>query len=597
MLAVSSEGRRGGLALLWKVELVVDTSTYSPHHIDTRVLPPSGQPWRLTGIYEYPNEQQKPETWRLLRHLRSRSTLPWMCIGDYNEILSSSEKNGRLPKPLPPMVEFQSALLFCGLIDLGYNGYRFTWRNGRAEEAFVEERLDRACALVEWSELHPRAKVTHLTASYSDHDPILLDTTPDAAPTPHRRQKLHRFEEKWELEELMEQGYEQNLQSINELKNELNTLLHHEELDMNRISNIAEEYYTNLFTTTRPGNMVRVLEAVDKVVTQDMVHSLSQPYIEEEVRVALFSMHPSKSPGPDDDSLLFCEAKMGECRQLLDILTQYEEASGQAINRAKTTLFFSQNTSRRDKEAIKNLMGAQVMTSCEKYLGLPMIRGKSKVSTFKELQERITKKVMGWKEKTISKAGRETLIKAMAQAIPTYSMSIFQIPRCVCDYINSILAKYWWRQTRNEKKIHWINWKRLCTPKNRGGMGFRDIHAFNLAMLAKQAWRLVTGSHSLFYQVYKARYFPRCSFMDAKLGHNPSFVWRSLLGAGDVLRVGSMWKIGDGQSIKITINKWLPHPPLFKPGADPTLKVGDLIHHDSMQWNRPLIQTTFMQAT
>ena len=237
------------------------------------------------------------------------------------------------------------------------------------------------------------------------------------------------------------------------------------------------------------------------------------------------------------------------------------------------------------------------MTSCEKYLGLPMIGGKSKVSTFKELQERITKKVMGWKEKTISKAGRETLIKAVAQAIPTYSMSIFQIPKCVCDDINSILAKYWWGQTRNEKKIHWINWKRLCTPKNRGGMGFRDIHAFNLAMLAKQAWHLVTGSHSLFYRVYKARYFPRCSFMDAKLGHNPSFVWHSLIAARDVLRVGSMWRIGDGQSIKNTSNKWLPHPPLFKPGADTTLKVGDLIHHDSMQWNRPLIQSTFMQST
>lgn len=79
-----------------------------------------------------------------------------------------------------------------------------------------------------------------------------------------------------------------------------------------------------------------------------------------------------------DDSLLFCEAKIGECRQLLDILTQYEVASGQAINRAKTTLFFSQNTSRGDIEAIQTLMGAQVMTSCEKYLGPLMVGSKSK---------------------------------------------------------------------------------------------------------------------------------------------------------------------------------------------------------------------------
>ena len=76
------------------------------------------------------------------------------------------------------------------------------------------------------------------------------------------------------------------------------------------------------------------------------------------------------------------------------------------------------------------------MTNCEKYLGLPMVGGKYKVNTFKDLQERITKRVMGWKEKTISKAGREVLIKMVAQAITTYSMSIFKLPKKVCDDIN-----------------------------------------------------------------------------------------------------------------------------------------------------------------
>ena len=129
------------------------------------------------------------------------------------------------------------------------------------------------------------------------------------------------------------------------------------------------------------------------------------------------------------------------------------------------------------------------------------------------------------------------MIKSVAQAIPTYSMSIFKIPRRVCEGINLVLEKYWW---------DWINWNRLCTPKNKGGMGFRDIHAFNLAMLAKHAWCLVTGSHSIFFQVYKAIYFPQCSFMGVELGYNPSFVWRSLLATRDLIWEGSMWKIGNG---------------------------------------------------
>ena len=125
------------------------------------------------------------------------------------------------------------------------------------------------------------------------------------------------------------------------------------------------------------------------------------------------------------------------------------------------------------------------MADYEKYLRLPMVGGKSKVSTFKELRERVTKRVKGWKEKHISKAGRKVLIKTVAQAIPTYSISLFKIPRIICDGINSALSKYWGEQTWNEKKIHWINWGKLCGSKKKGGMDFRNIHAFNLAMLAK----------------------------------------------------------------------------------------------------------------
>lgn len=180
-----------------------------------------------------------------------------------------------------------------------------------------------------------------------------------------------------------------------------------------------------------------------------------------------------------------------------------------------------------------------------------MVTGKSKVNTFKGVREKIAKRVMGWKGKFISKAGREILINIVAPAIPAYTMSIFKIPMNLCDDINCILAKYWWRQLTNEKKIHWISWKILCNLKNMGGMGFCDIQAFNLAMLAKQAWRLLHHTHYLFYQVYNVRYFPKCSFLEAKLGHSPSYVWRSLLAAKEQIVEGSKWRVGDGRHIKV----------------------------------------------
>jgi len=103
---------------------------------------------------------------------------------------------------------------------------------------------------------------------------------------------------------------------------------------------------------------------------------------------------------------------------------------------------------------IQGLLGARVIEDCETYLRFTMVGGKSKINTFKDLQERIIKRVMGWKEKFISKAGREILIKTIAQAIPTYSIGIFKISKALCDTINSTLAKYWWGQTKDEKKIH-----------------------------------------------------------------------------------------------------------------------------------------------
>ena len=114
-------------------------------------------------------------------------------------------------------------------------------------------------------------------------------------------------------------------------------------------------------------------------------------------------------------------------------------------------------------------------------------------------------------------------------------------------------------------------------------MSFRDIQAFNLAMLAKQAWRLIHNTHSLFYQVYKVRYFPNCSFMDVEIGNNPSYVWRSLLATKEVIKKGSKWQVGDGRYIDVSKHKWLTHKPIFLGKARPNLFVKDLIDNATVQ--------------
>ena len=93
---------------------------------------------------------------------------------------------------------------------------------------------------------------------------------------------------------------------------------------------------------------------------------------------------------------------------------------------------------------------------------------------------------MGWKEKLLSNTGKEVLIKAVTQAVPSYTMSCFKLPNALCDGMTRMVRQFWWGQVKNEKKVAWMSWDKMCLPKDKGGMGFRDLKSFNLTLLAKQ---------------------------------------------------------------------------------------------------------------
>lgn len=82
-------------------------------------------------------------------------------------------------------------------------------------------------------------------------------------------------------------------------------------------------------------------------------------------------------------------------------------------------------------------------------------------------------------------------------------MSVFLLPIKLCNELNTMCAKFWWEQTNNDCKIHWLSWDKLSLPKAQGGMGFRTLRAFNLAILAKQGWKLLKEPGSLLHRCLK----------------------------------------------------------------------------------------------
>ena len=237
-----------------------------------------------------------------------------------------------------------------------------------------------------------------------------------------------------------------------------------------------------------------------------------------------------------DDSLIFSRATVKECQEIQRILQVYEASSGQKLNRSKTSLFFSRNTENATKEAIKTMFGAQLIKPHESYLGLPYLVGRSKTNSFAQLKERVANKLAGWKEKLLSNVGKEVLIKAVAQAVPSYTMSCFLLPKALCQELTGMVRHFWWGQKKDERRMVWMSWEKMCLPKDQGGLGFKDLKKFNLALLAKQGWRLQTNSSSLFYRVYKAKYFPGCDFIDAKMGKQASYGWRIIMATENLIK-------------------------------------------------------------
>ena len=208
-------------------------------------------------------------------------------------------------------------------------------------------------------------------------------------------------------------------------------------------------------------------------------------------------------------------------------------------------------------------------------------------------------KVSGWKEKLLTPAGKEILIKSVAQAVPSYTMSCFLLPKKLCEELTGMIRQFWWGQVKNEKKLAWLSWDKMCLPKERGGLGFRDLTCFNLALLAKQGWRLQTNPTSLFSRVYKAKYFPQCSFVEAKLGSNPSYAWQSLMAAQGVVRRGMRWQVGNGNKIRVWQDKWIPRPSTYRLVTPEKLNsenalVCELINRATHEWNTDRLQEWFL---
>ncbi|XP_010481009.1 PREDICTED: uncharacterized protein LOC104759828 [Camelina sativa] len=235
-----------------------------------------------------------------------------------------------------------------------------------------------------------------------------------------------------------------------------------------------------------------------------------------------------------DDSFFFCKAEVDECTTVMGIISDYGKASGQEVNRDKSSIMFGKKVLPELRAQLQSVMGISKEGGMGSYLDL-------------------TTKLTG------------------------------------------AISKFWWKSNDKERGLHWVTWDKLCKDKGDGGLGFRALEQFNDAMLAKQYWRLIHYPSSLMTWVIRGRYFRNKHPLQAKKPCSPSLAWRSIFSTKDIVEYGARWVIGSGCNVSVWRDPWIPDTqPRPANGRErflhPNLMVNHLINPSTKEWHLPILE-------
>ncbi|XP_058774618.1 uncharacterized protein LOC131648901 [Vicia villosa] len=664
----TGRNRAGGLCLWWNEDLDIDITSYSPNHIAGNCKQDDeDETWSFASIYGYPDEARKKEMWGLIQELREEGCNKMIFFGDLNDIVAEADKVGGTSRSVSQLQWGRNTMEICGLQEsfpltrvvqlelfcsdhaaiqiiiqretlYEKKSYLFRFEEAWSKESKCGEVIHRL-----WHR-HSRSIHHRIRAMQELQHEFESMRTNTIRKEILRLEKLIKEDKRWsgdsrEIQQFKaierqrdwllkteETLWRQRSRVVWLMDDDKNTKFFHCKADQRRktkqIRRLKDEegiwkqgrencerilisFFKDIFPSISPSNITHTCSFARGRLSDSNKLLCSSQFTVEEVRSAIFEMHPTKSLGldglpalfiknsgpldptainntfitlipkkknpstprdfrPINDSLHFTRASEVEASHIQQILKAYEQASGQSINGDTSEVSLRSNVTEGAKEKIKDILNFQGVNHHSRYLGLPVVFGISKKEVFRLVVERVWKKMKGWKEKFLSRAGKEVLIKVVAQAIPNYIMSCYRLPESCCKEIEAMLANFWWGSKEGERKIHWMKWERLAKSKRDGGVGFRGVHDFNISLLGKQFWRLLQTDDSLLDGFFKRRYFPRCSIVDAMPGFNPSYAWRSILSSRELVLNGSRWRIGNGEKVRINSDRWIPTRPGLK---------------------------------
>ncbi|CAN1754315.1 Putative ribonuclease H protein At1g65750 [Linum perenne] len=247
---------------------------------------------------------------------------------------------------------------------------------------------------------------------------------------------------------------------------------------------------------------------------------------------------------------------------------------------------------------ICELLNIQATQNLGRYLGVPIIHGRNSKDLYQYIIDRMEQRLAGWKVNSLSMAGRVALAKSVLNTIPTYAMQTTLLPTETCALIDRKIRDFVWGSANGVRKVHHVNWEKLCSPIDYGGLGLRSATELNEAFLMKLIWGILKRPTELWVRVLKSKYLKQTSSgLQPRKSKKHSACWRGITRCWDKFRGGLQWGIRNGRNTNLWTERWLDSGQVLADTIPPplgmeSLTVADVCREDD-SWNMELLSSIF----
>ncbi|XP_022015023.1 uncharacterized protein LOC110914540 [Helianthus annuus] len=294
-----------------------------------------------------------------------------------------------------------------------------------------------------------------------------------------------------------------------------------------------------------------------------------------------------------DDLFIFARGEIASARCIMKSLDSFSKMSGLVPIVQKSTVFFS-NVPSFVKNAILNIMPFKEGSLPVKYLGVPLISSRLLHKDCYELVEKLEKRIMHWRNKLLSFAGRLQLIISVLSSMHVYWSSVFILPSRVVLQLEALMRNFLWSQdSAFQKGRSKVSWNSVCVPKYEGGLGIRRIGDVNMALMTSHIWSILTKRSSLWVDWVHSCRLKGKSFWECRVPSSCCWSWRKMLQIRPIIRKFFWTEIGNGVNTSAWFDSWSVLGPLHSivsprvianAGFDMGSKVSDIYHSNSWIW-------------